>query len=128
MPGVVLVEITKVPILSWYRHAVEIVLVANGLYESWKVSSEGCPHAILSIYLEVTTDDEEIEVRNSPLSGLTFRLQICVDSIEASVSLRSIRVSLKADKNLMLSRGELTQPTTAIRGERNCSILLCGLG
>ena len=102
------------------------MLVANGLYESWRVSFWGYPHAILRVYLEVTTDDEEIKVRNSPLSGLTLRLQICVGSIEAPVSLRSIRVSLTADKNSVRDRGELTQPTTAIRRQRDSSMLLCG--
>jgi hypothetical protein len=87
------VEVTEVAIAAGYGHAVEVLLVADGLYQSSEVSFEGqhVPHAVRFNYLEVTTDDEKIKIRDHPFPRPTFCFEICVDGIETSVALRSMR-------------------------------------
>lgn len=85
-PRIVLVEVTKVAIFPGHRHAIEIMLVANGLDRLRNVSREDHSHALLGSHLEVPADDKKIKFGNSPSSRQTLDSEICVNSIQATVT------------------------------------------
>ena len=125
---IVFMKIAEVAMSPWHRHAVEVVLVADGL-DDWQRSMLRNSPAYMqccSTYLKITADYEEVKIRDFPFSRPAFRFEISVDSVETSMALA---IDTKNQSDILqrepqcFPKSILTQPTTAIRGCRELSCI-----